>query len=142
MPRKDENVLEKEQEVYHSLIDLDSGDNNQDQNVTPPLIQLNSYEEGDINKSEKKQHKTKSRSKTSTNFSEHGAGHKDEDGKQTKDVTTTKNLAKLTGTADRKASLPMKSPPPRKTVRHTFSSQYQTHSDHTTSNVTRRESIH
>ena len=111
MPRKDETDLEKEREVYHSLIDLDSAENNQDQNTTPPLIHLDSYEEGDISNAETTNTRQNPEVKSQLTFQNTELVTKMNKGEQTKDVTTIKNLTKLTGAADRKAFSPMKLSP-------------------------------
>ena len=47
IPRKDESLIEMEQNLYHSPLVLELSAYNPDQRVTPPLIQLDSHDESD-----------------------------------------------------------------------------------------------
>ena len=94
------------------LIDLDSEDNNATSHLNPPLIFLDSHEEADKGNQEL----PISPKNPSTEQTEKIADPTKiaETEKQQLDVTSTKTTAKLSGTAKRKASSPVKSPPSKK----------------------------
>ena len=90
----------------------DPSDNNTVPNSTPPLIYLDSLEEVDSSKQEK--HKSQKSPEVKPSHLNTEPDTTVEIDTQTKEPTCTKISIKLTATATRKASSPMKSPPPKK----------------------------
>ena len=108
-PKQIESNVEK---AKIPLIDLDSGDNNTVPHSTPPLIYLDSHEELDTSNQEiLNYHKNPEVKLIQRNAEPDTTVEIDS---QAKEPTPIKILTKLTGTAKRKASSPMKSPPPKK----------------------------
>ena len=94
------------------LIDLDSGDNSTDSHLTPPLIFLDSHEEAEKNNKELSISPENPRTEPTEKIAEPVTMAETE--KQQLDPASTKIKAKLSGTAKRKASSPLKSPPSKK----------------------------
>ena len=94
------------------LIDLDSGDNSTDPHITPQLIFLDSHEEAEKINQEVPISPENPRMEPTENSAEPVIMAKTE--KQRLDSAPTKTKAKLSGTAQRKASSPVKSKPSKK----------------------------
>ena len=93
-------------------IDLDSGDNSTDPHITPQLIFLGSHEEAEKIKQEVPISPENPRMEPTENSAKPVIMTETE--KQQLDSAPTKTKAKLSGTAKRKASSPVKSPPSKK----------------------------
>ena len=119
IPKQTKSKVEK---AEIPLIDLDSGYNITVPNPTPPLIILDSHEEVDTSNQEIPNYQKNPEMKlTQTNAEPDTMADMES---QAKELTPIKIRTKLTGTAKKKASSPMKSPPPKKTARYTFSPQH------------------
>ena len=116
MLRKDDNSIEKEKTVCNTPIDIDSGDVIPDQRATSPLVQVDSHEEADKSQSEPTNTNQILEENNPINFQITEPHTRTDIENQSKNRTPTKSpfKTKLTGMAKRKASSPMKSPPPRK----------------------------
>ena len=94
------------------LIDLDSGDNSADPQMTPQLIFLDSHEEVEKTNKEIPIPPENARMESTEKSAEPAITTETE--KQQQDSAPTNIKPKLSGTAKRKASSPMKSPPSKK----------------------------
>ena len=95
-----------------TLIDLDAEDINTTSHSNPPLIFLDSHEEPDKGNKERAISFENPSTEQTEKIAEPTTIAETE--KQQPEVTSTKTTAKLSGTAKRKASSPVKSPPSKK----------------------------
>ena len=102
----------KIERIEFPLIDFDSGDNSTASHQTPPLIFLDSHEEADKDDKELPISPEKPRTEPTEKIADSVTIAKTE--KQQLDPTSTKTKPKLSCTAKRKASSPVKSPPYKK----------------------------
>ena len=94
------------------LIDLDSGDNSTASHLIPPLIFLDSHEEAETSNKRLPNSPENPGIESTENFAEPDI--MEETDKQQIDPASTKTKVKLSGTAKRKASSSVKSPPSKK----------------------------